>query len=81
MTAALTLQDVSINFGGIRALEGVSCEVPDGQLRGIIGPNGSGEDDPSQRHLAHLPPSARGRSASSTTTSPAGRTTRWPATG
>ena len=43
MTPALTLQGVSINFGGIRALEGVSCEVPDGQLRGIIGPNGSGK--------------------------------------
>ena len=43
MTAALTLEGVSINFGGIRALEGVSCEVPAGQLRGIIGPNGSGK--------------------------------------
>ena len=43
MTAALTLDGVSINFGGIRALEGVSCEVPDGQLRGVIGPNGSGK--------------------------------------
>ena len=43
MTAALTLQGVSISFGGILALDNVSCEVPAGQLRGIIGPNGSGK--------------------------------------
>ena len=43
MTAALTLEGVSIQFGGIRALEDVSCQVPAGQLRGIIGPNGSGK--------------------------------------
>ena len=43
MTAALTLEGVSIQFGGIRALEDVSCQVPVGQLRGIIGPNGSGK--------------------------------------
>ena len=43
MTAALKLTDVSISFGGIRALDKVSLSVPKGQMRGLIGPNGSGK--------------------------------------
>ena len=43
MITALTLTDVSISFGGIRALDKVSLSVPKGQMRGIIGPNGSGK--------------------------------------
>lgn len=40
---ALTVDRVSINFGGILALDGVSCSVPRGEMRGVIGPNGSGK--------------------------------------
>lgn len=39
----LELQNVSKNFGGIRALNGVSFQLSGSQLVGLIGPNGSGK--------------------------------------
>jgi branched-chain amino acid transport system ATP-binding protein len=36
-------EDLAINFGGIRALDGVSFEVAAGQVFTIIGPNGAGK--------------------------------------
>jgi branched-chain amino acid transport system ATP-binding protein len=54
-------EDLAINFGGIRALDGVSFEVAAGQVFTIIGPNGAGKTtifnlvsriyDPSQGRL------------------------------
>jgi branched-chain amino acid transport system ATP-binding protein len=35
--------DLAINFGGIRALDGVTFEVEPGQVFTIIGPNGAGK--------------------------------------
>jgi len=44
MTAALELQDVSKEYpGGVRALDGVSLAVQDGELVGVVGPSGSGK--------------------------------------
>ena len=43
MSSAICLRDVSVNFGGIQALQSLSCEIPEGQLHGVIGPNGSGK--------------------------------------
>jgi putative ABC transport system ATP-binding protein len=40
----LALQDVTKEYpGGVRALDGVSLEVADGELVGVVGPSGSGK--------------------------------------
>lgn len=39
----LVLQNVERRFGGLRAVGGVSFEVPAGRITGLIGPNGSGK--------------------------------------
>lgn len=43
MTALLQVDDVSLHFGGIRALERVSLGVEQGAIHAVIGPNGAGK--------------------------------------
>ena len=39
----LELKSICKNFGGVRALQNVSCAIDKGNITGIIGPNGAGK--------------------------------------
>jgi branched-chain amino acid transport system permease protein len=42
-TGALTLEQVALSFGGVKAIDGLDLEIRPGQVHGLIGPNGSGK--------------------------------------
>jgi len=39
----LTLERVALNFGGVRAIDGLDLTIRPGEVHGLIGPNGSGK--------------------------------------
>ncbi len=39
----LSLQNISVQFGGLRALNDVSLDIVKGDRYGILGPNGAGK--------------------------------------
>lgn len=43
MAARLTLNDVSLRFGGVTVLDHVGFDVEPGQVFGLVGPNGAGK--------------------------------------
>jgi branched-chain amino acid transport system ATP-binding protein len=42
-TPLLEVRDLEVRFGGVRALEGISFDVHEGQICALIGPNGAGK--------------------------------------
>jgi ABC-type branched-subunit amino acid transport system ATPase component/ABC-type branched-subunit amino acid transport system permease subunit len=41
--AGLEVRDISVSFGGVKAVSGVSLRAPMGRVTGLIGPNGAGK--------------------------------------
>lgn len=41
--ALLSLQDIHLSFGGVKAINGVSIDIEEGKIHAIIGPNGAGK--------------------------------------
>jgi ABC-type branched-subunit amino acid transport system ATPase component/ABC-type branched-subunit amino acid transport system permease subunit len=39
----LSLRDIVLSFGGVRAIDGLDLDVRPGEVHGLIGPNGSGK--------------------------------------
>jgi branched-chain amino acid transport system permease protein len=39
----MRVEDIRMNFRGLKTLQDVSLEVAPGEIRGIVGPNGSGK--------------------------------------
>ncbi|MEL6582329.1 MAG: ABC transporter ATP-binding protein [Pseudomonadota bacterium] len=39
----IRVENLSMQFGGIRAVDGVTLEIADGSITGLIGPNGAGK--------------------------------------
>ena len=42
-TKVLEVRDLGINFGGLRAVDGLDLDIEQNQLYGLIGPNGAGK--------------------------------------
>ena len=58
MAPVLEVSAISKRFGGIAAVDGVSFEVREGEILGIIGPNGCGKSTLFNCILGQLRPSA-----------------------
>ncbi|MEZ5844389.1 MAG: ABC transporter ATP-binding protein [Hyphomicrobiaceae bacterium] len=58
MTKVLEVHDVRKHFGGIKAVDGVSFDVHEGEILGLIGPNGCGKSTLFNVILGQLAPTA-----------------------
>ncbi len=41
--SGLAVRDLSVHFGGVRAVDAVSLQAPAGRITGLVGPNGAGK--------------------------------------
>ena len=57
MSAVLEVTGITKHFGGISAVDGVSFDVREGEILGLIGPNGCGKSTLFNCILGQLTPS------------------------
>ena len=53
--ALLEVDNISLSFGGLKAINGLSFEVEERDIISLIGPNGAGKSTAPQRAHRHLP--------------------------
>ena len=56
MEALLKVNDISMVFGGLRAVSNFSMEIKAGELIGLIGPNGAGKSTTMNMMTGYLAP-------------------------
>ncbi len=56
MEALLRLENLHRRFGAMRAVNGISLDVPRGQVLGFLGPNGAGKSTTMKMAAGFLPP-------------------------
>ena len=54
----LTVQGLSVRFGGLKAIEDMNFEVREGEVLSLIGPNGAGKTTAFNAITGYLAPSA-----------------------
>nr|WP_055506145.1 ABC transporter ATP-binding protein [Nonomuraea pusilla] len=59
MTPVLQVTDLTVSFGDVRAVRGVSLEVSRGEVLGVVGESGSGKSVTAAAVMGLLPPGAR----------------------
>ena len=55
----LDVKNISLSFGGVKALQGISFDVREHEVRAIIGPNGGRQKFDAQLHQWRLSPAGR----------------------
>lgn len=54
----IELQDVTKSYSGVKAVDGVSLQVPKGQILGFLGPNGAGKTTTMRMITGFMPPTS-----------------------